>query len=151
FLEQVRARERAFLTRSAALERMSGPLCEAALDLPDAAATLVDLARSNMLFVPLDRRGQWYRYHHLFGDMLRAELERREPGVMSAVRRRAARWCLDNDEPEEALEYSIAAQDSETAARLIEQLWLPLYWRGQLDTLDRWVQWLDQRSAIRAH
>jgi LuxR family maltose regulon positive regulatory protein len=151
FLAQVPADERAFLTRSAALERMSGPLCEAALDLPGAASTLADLARANMLLVPLDRRGQWYRYHHLFGEMLRAELERREPGMMSAVRRRAASWCLANDEPEEAVEYSIAAQDTETAARLVEQIALTMYWHGQRETLDRWIRWLDERDAIRAH
>ena len=150
FLEKVPARQRAFLTRSAALERMSGALCEAVLDLPGAAATLADLARSNMLLVPLDRRGQWYRYHHLFGDMLRAELERREPGVIAAVRRRAATWCLDNDQPEQAVEYSIGAHDTEVAARLVEQLGFRVYWHGHRDRLDRWIRWLEERDAIRA-
>ena len=62
------------MTRAAVLERISGPLCEAALDLPGSAATLANLAGSNLLLVPLDRRGEWYRYHHLFRDMLQAEL-----------------------------------------------------------------------------
>src|SRR5215468_813642 len=61
FLARISARQRAFLTRTAVLERMSGPLCEAVLDQPEAAATLAELARSNLLLVPLDRRGQWYR------------------------------------------------------------------------------------------
>ena len=86
------------------------------------AAALADLARSNLLLVPLDRRGQWYRYHHLFRDMLLAELERAEPGLIPVLRRRAAGWCLDNDLPEEALEYSMAAGDVDTAARLVEKL-----------------------------
>jgi LuxR family maltose regulon positive regulatory protein len=150
-LARIPAKERTFLTRSAALERMSGALCEAALDLPGAATLLADLARSNVLLVPLDRRRQWYRYHHLFGDMLRAELERHEPGLMPAIRRRAASWCLANDHPEEALAYSIAAQDSKTAADLIEQLWLPLYWHGRLETLEGWVRWMDERGAVGAH
>ena len=64
-----------FLTRTAALERMSGPLCDAVLGLQDSAATLAGLAQSNLLVVPLDRRGQWYRYHHLFRDLLLAELD----------------------------------------------------------------------------
>ena len=68
-----------FLTRTAVLERMCGPLCEAVLDQRGAAATLADLARSNLLLVPLDRRGQWYRYHHLFRDMLLAELAAGSP------------------------------------------------------------------------
>ena len=68
FLARISGPHRTFLTRSAALTRLSGPLCEVALELPGSAATLADLARSNLLLVPLDRRGQWYRYHHLFRD-----------------------------------------------------------------------------------
>lgn len=143
--------QRTFLTRAAALERMSGALCEATLDLPDAASTLADLATSNLLLVPLDRRGQWYRYHHLFGDMLLADLERREPGLARTVQQRAANWCLANDQPEEALEYAIAAEDTDTAAHLIERLWLPFYWQDRRETLERWVRWMDQRDAVRAH
>src|SRR5215469_7535961 len=85
--------QRAFLTRTAVLERMCAPLCEAVLELPGAAATLADLARSNLLLVPLDRRGQWYRYHHLFRDMLLAELERQAPDLIPVLQRRAATWC----------------------------------------------------------
>src|ERR1039458_3404345 len=76
FLSRISRQQRAFLTRAAVLERMSGPLCEAVLDLPGSAATLADLARSNLLLVPLDRRKEWYRYHHLFRDMLLADLHR---------------------------------------------------------------------------
>jgi len=143
--------QREFLTRAAVLDRMSSPLCEAALDLPGSAATLAELAGSNLLLVPLDHRGEWYRYHHLFRDMLRAELERREPGLAPAVQRRAAAWCERSGLAEDALEYSIAAQDVGTAARLVEQLWLPAYWAGRSGTLERWVRWLDQRDGIRGH
>ena len=110
FLARISRRQRVFLTRTAVLERMCGPLCEAVLDLRGSAATLADLARSNLLLVPLDRRGEWYRYHHLFRDMLLAELQRLEPGLMPVLRRRAAAWYLHNGLPEEALEYSIAAR-----------------------------------------
>src|SRR5262249_55990829 len=68
FLGRLSNRQRGFLTRTAVLERMSGALCGAVLDHPGSAAMLADLARSNLLLVPLDRRGQWYRYHHLFRD-----------------------------------------------------------------------------------
>ena len=122
FLLRLSRRQRVFLTRTAVLERMSGPLCEAVLELDGSAATLADLARSNMLLVPLDRRGQWYRYHHLFRDMLLADLERQEPGLIAVLRRRAASWCLRNDLPEEALEYSMAAGDADAAAGLMEKL-----------------------------
>ena len=71
-----RAWQRAFLTRTAVLERMSGPLCDAVLKQTGSGETLTELERSNLLLVPLDRRGEWYRYHHLFRDMLLAELRR---------------------------------------------------------------------------
>ena len=104
---------------------MSGPLCEAVLDERGSAATLAELARSGLLLVPLDRRGQWYRYHHLFRDMLLAELDRLEPGLIPVLRRRAATWCLRNDQPGGTLEYSIAAEDVDTVADLVEQLAVP--------------------------
>jgi LuxR family transcriptional regulator, maltose regulon positive regulatory protein len=90
FLARISQQQRVFLTRTAMLERMCGPLCDRVLELPGSGATLADLARSNLLLVPLDRRGQWYRYHHLFRDMLLAELERQEPGLIPVLRRRAA-------------------------------------------------------------
>ena len=151
FLARISSPQRVFLTRTAVLERISGPLCEAVLDLPGSAATLTALARSNLLLVPLDRRGQWYRYHHLFRDMLLAEAERLEPGLIPVLRRRAAAWCLRNDRPEEALEYSMAAGDVDTAARLVEELWRPMYWRARIITLQRWFGWLDDRGGFEDH
>ena len=151
FLTWISSSQRAFLTRTAVLERISGPLCEAVLDLPGCAAALADLARSNLLLVPLDRRGQWYRYHHLFRDMLLAEAERLEPGLIPVLRRRAAAWYLRNDLPEEALEYSMAAGDVDTAARLVEELWLPTYRRARITTLQRWFRWLDDRGGFEDH
>jgi len=147
-LARLSEQQRAFLTRTAVLERMSGPLCEAVLQLPGAGAILAELARSNLLLVPLDRRGQWFRYHHLFRDMLLAELERLEPELISALRRRAADWCLRNGLHEEALEYSFAAGDVDTAARLVEQLWIPAYRQARITTLQRWIGWLDDRDGI---
>jgi len=151
FLSRISRRQRAFLTRTAVLERMCGPLCEAVLDLLGSAATLADLAGSNLLLVPLDRRGEWYRYHHLFRDMLLAELERLEPGLMPVLRRRAAGWCLRNDLPEEALEYSMAAGDVDSAAGLVESLWMPTLRRGRVTTLQQWFRWLEDRGGIGGH
>jgi LuxR family maltose regulon positive regulatory protein len=151
FLARISRRQRVFLTQTAVLERMSGPLCEAVLDLPGSAATLADLARSNMLLVPLDRRGEWYRYHHLFRDMLLAELKRQAPGLIPVLRRRAAGWCLRNGLPQEALEYSIAAGDVDTAAGLVEKLTVPAQRQGRIATLQRWFRWLEDRGAIDGH
>jgi len=74
------------------LERMCGPLCDAVLKLSGSAGVLEDLARSNLLLVPLDRRQERYRYHRLFRDMLLAELHRLEPDLMPVLYRRAAAW-----------------------------------------------------------
>jgi LuxR family maltose regulon positive regulatory protein len=151
FLSRVSRRQRVFLTRTAVLERMCGPLCDAVLDLPRSAAVLADLARSNVLLVPLDQRGEWYRYHHLFRDMLLAELGRREPGLMPVLRRRAASWCLDNGRPEEALEYCMAAGDVDGAARLMGQLTVPAYRKGRVTTIQRWFGWLEERGGTGRH
>ena len=148
FLERISSTQRVFLTRTAVLERMSGPLCEAVLDVPGSGATLADLARSNLLLVPLDRRGQWYRYHHLFRDMLLAELERLEPGLIPVLRRRAADWCLRSGLAEEALEYLMAATAVDEAARLAAELWLPVYRQGRIATLERWFRWLDEHDGV---
>ncbi len=151
FLARISRRQRVLLTRTAVLERMCGPLCEAVLDRPGSAASLAGLARSNLLLVPLDQRGQWYRYHHLFRDMLLAQLERQGPGLVPVLQRRAASWCLRNDLPEEALEYSIAAGDVDGAARLVEKLWLPAERQGRTATLQRWFGWLEDRDGMRGH
>ncbi|HEY6312185.1 MAG TPA: LuxR C-terminal-related transcriptional regulator [Streptosporangiaceae bacterium] len=151
FLARIPAWHREFLTRTAVLERMSGSLCEAVLEVPGSAATLAELARSNLLLVPLDRRGMWYRYHRLFRDMLLAELERLEPGLVPVLRRRAAGWCLRNGLSEEALEYSMAAGDVDAAARLVENLWLPATRRARVSSVQRWFRWLEDRGGVDRH
>ncbi len=148
FLARISARQRVFLTRTAVLERMSGPLCEAVLDQPGAAATLTALARSNLLLVPLDWQGEWYRYHQLFRDMLLAELRRAEPDLIPVLRRRAVGWCVAHGLPEEALEYAMAAGDVDTAAGLATDLVPQARRQGRVGTVDRWLGWLDERDAI---
>jgi LuxR family transcriptional regulator, maltose regulon positive regulatory protein len=151
FLTRISRRQRVFLTRTAVLERMCGPLCDAELERTGTYRTLAGLARSNLLLVPLDRRGEWYRYHHLFRDMLLAELHRLEPGLMPVLRRRAASWCLANGLPEEALEYSMAAEDVDAVAGLVEKLGIPAHRQGRVTTVQRWLGWLDERGGIEGH
>jgi LuxR family maltose regulon positive regulatory protein len=151
FLARIPERQRVFLTRTAVLDRMCGPLCEAVLERPGSGADLAGLARSNLLLVPLDRRGQWYRYHHLFREMLLAELERTNPALIQVLRRRAADWYLRNNLPEEAVEYSIAASDVGTVGRLLEELMLPTYRAGRVTTLQRWFRWLEDQDGIIGH
>ena len=146
FLARISRRRRAFLTRTAALERMSGPLCDAVLEESGSAGVLAELERSNLLLVPLDRRGQWYRYHHLFRDMLLAELQRLEPGLMPVLYRRAAQWHEGHAEPGEALEYWMKAGEVDSAARLVGMLAFPAYQRGRIATVERWFGWLEDHA-----
>jgi LuxR family transcriptional regulator, maltose regulon positive regulatory protein len=150
-LSRISRDQRTFLTRTAVLERMSGALCDAALEQNGSVTVLAELARSNLLLVPLDRRGEWYRYHHLFRDMLLAELHRQEPGLLPDLRRRAASWYLRNDRPEEALEYFMAAGDVDSVACLAAQLGTRAYRRGRVTTVKRWFGWLEERRAIEGH
>ena len=148
FLSRISARQRVFLTRVAVLERMCDPLCEAVLDSHGSAEILADLARSNLLLMPLDPHGEWYRYHQLLRDMLLAELHRLEPDLIPVLRRRAASWCLSNGLPEQALDYFIAVGDVDAVARLVEQLTVPAYRQGRTATLQRWFRWLEERGGI---
>lgn len=151
FLARISGVERVFLTRTAALERLSGPLCDAVLGVPGSAALLTALARSNLLLVPLDRRGEWFRYHRLFREVLLAELQRTEPHLLAELRRRASAWCLQNGSPEEAMQYSILADDVDTVATLLPKLWGPIYRQGRTATLQRWFSWLHDRDGIQGH
>jgi LuxR family maltose regulon positive regulatory protein len=148
FLARISPQQRAFLTRTAALERMCGPLCDVVLGQSGSAAALADLERSNLLLVPLDRRGEWYRYHHLFRDMLLAELRGSEYSLIPSLHRRAAQWCEANGAPAEALEYSMRAGDADTASRLVGALAAPTYQGGRVATAERWFGWLEDRGAL---
>ena len=137
-----------FLTRTAVLEPMSGPLCDAVLDESGSIAILESLARSNLFLVPLDRTGGWYRYHHLFRELLGSELERVEPGVVPRLLARAADWCEANGQPETAIGYAQAAGDVERTARLVVRTTLPAYQSGRVATVERWLGWLDAQGAV---
>ena len=148
FLERISQRQRVFLTRTAVLARMCGPLCEAVLDQPGADATLADVARSNQLVVPLDRQEEWYRYHQLFRDMLLAELRRLEPGLIPVLLRRAAEWHEHAGMPVAALEYWMEAGDADAVARLVGTLAFAAYQRGKITTVERWFAWLEDDQAV---
>jgi LuxR family transcriptional regulator, maltose regulon positive regulatory protein len=137
-----------FLTRTAVLERMCGPLCDAILERTGSAAMLEELARSNQFLVPLDHRREWYRYHHLFRDMLLHELELREPGVMPILTRRAADWCEQHGLPEGALEYAFAGEEFERAAQLVMACAVPAYQSGRLQTARKWVARLEEAHLL---
>ena len=141
-LSQLPPDELRFLTRTAVLERMTGPLCDAVLESSDSAAELATLERANQFVVALDRNEQWYRYHHLFQELLRSELERAEPELVPQLLSRASVWSEANGEPETAIRYAQAADDVPRVARLVVRSTLPTYHSGRAATVEAWLAWL---------
>jgi LuxR family transcriptional regulator, maltose regulon positive regulatory protein len=137
-----------FLTRTALLTRMSGPLCDAILESRDSGHKLQALERSNLFLTPLDRRREWYRYHHLFRDMLLLELQHREPERITMLIGRAADWCEANGRPEAAVGYAQAAGDVDRVAALVAQCGLSAYQRGRGATVEGWLDWIDRHGSI---
>jgi LuxR family maltose regulon positive regulatory protein len=147
-LSRVPRRLVSFLTRCSVLERLSGPLCDAVLATTGSADLLESLSRSNLLVTPLDRRGQWYRLHRLFRELLRGQLERREPALGVELARRAAEWCEGNGSPEAAVEYAIAAGDADRAARVVVDLALPPDRAVPPGQLQRWFGWFEANRLV---
>ncbi len=111
---------RDFLLQTSVLDRLTGPLCDAVTGQAGGAARLVALDRANLFLVPLDDHRQWYRYHHLFADVLRTHLLEQQPGQVSPVHRRAGAWFENHGDPAAAISHALAGQDYEAAADLME-------------------------------
>ena len=110
----------AFLLQTSILDRLSGPLCDAVTGHGGGKAMLEALDRGNLFLVPLDDRRQWYRYHHLFADVLRARLLDEQPGQVPDLHRRASVWYEQNGDQSAAIRHALAAGDFERAADLVE-------------------------------
>jgi LuxR family maltose regulon positive regulatory protein len=137
-----------FLMRTAPLDQMSGALCDHVLGRSGSARRLAEAARRNLFVVPLDRRGEWYRYHGLVAEMLLSELRRREPGEESRVHRRAAEWYEQQGQPEKAIEHRLAGGDIVEAARLINRHAQDFVAAGRLHTVRRWLDALGQDGLV---
>ena len=128
------------MLRSSVLERLSGPLCDAVLEQEGSAARLDALSRSNLFLVPLDDEGGWYRFHHLFAQLLRVELEQREPGLAPELHRRAYAWHRDHGTTGEAIKHAMAAGANAEAAELIEGHWISYANTCRYDTVLAWLR-----------
>jgi LuxR family maltose regulon positive regulatory protein len=137
-----------FLTRTAVLERLSGPLCDAVLATSGSGRVLASLEDSNLLLVALDRQRRWYRYHQLFRELLLAELERREPELIPQLHARAAAWYEANGLPELAIDHAQAAGDADRVARLVASLLRSTYAAGRVDTVQRWLAWFEDQGLV---
>ncbi|NDJ87353.1 MAG: AAA family ATPase [Chloroflexi bacterium] len=131
-----------FLLKTSILDRMCGPLCDAVLqdDGYSAEETLEGVRQANLFLVPLDNERRWYRYHHLFGDLLRKRLRQTAIVDSDELHIRASRWYEDNDFEIEAFQHAAAANDVERAERIISGTSVPLYFRGVAHPILHWFE-----------
>jgi LuxR family maltose regulon positive regulatory protein len=139
YLSRLAPEQLTFLRRTSVLGRMSGPLCDRLLERTDSAGELASIEKANLFLVPLDRHREWYRYHHLFHDLLTRELTECQPELVPVLHRRAADWYEENGDPESALEHADASGDADRVARLVASLALPVYYSGRLNTVESWL------------
>lgn len=128
-----------FLRHTAVLNRLCAPLCDAILPGNAGQDTLAYLERANLFIVPLDGERRWYRYHHLFGELLRQRLHQQQPELVPDLHIRASIWYEANDLELEAFHHATAAQDIDRAERLLEGRGMPLLFRGAVRPVLNWL------------
>jgi LuxR family maltose regulon positive regulatory protein len=142
-----------FLLQTSILDRMCGPLCDAvttteALARLDGQETLETLAQKNVFIIPLDNERHWYRYHHLFADVLNRRLEHSFPHLVPELHRRASRWFEENELCEEAIHHALMAKDQERAAYLVDKHGCNLLMRGEVNNLLKWIEAVEPHSEM---
>jgi ATP/maltotriose-dependent transcriptional regulator MalT len=139
-LEHQTGQVRTFLLETSVLERLSGQLCDAVTGRPGSQVLLEQAERAGLFVVPLDEVRNWWRYHHLFADLLRARLQTEQPGRVSGLHRNAAAWYAEPGLADDAIRHAVAAGEMAWAARLIEQHFDPVHsLRGEAATVQRWL------------
>jgi len=139
---------RAFLLRTSVLERLSGPLCDAVLQTDGSEKVLEELEHSNLFLIPLDDQRRWYRYHHLFGQLLRLELSHREAALIPTLHQRAAAWHQGAGNVDQAIHHATAAGEFTEAAALIARHWLGYWRRGRRAAVARWLDGLPDAAVM---
>lgn len=144
----------AFLLQTSILERLCGSLCEAVVDIDtnepvDGQTMLESLEEMNLFVIPLDDERRWYRYHHLFADVLRKRLEHQFPRMLPDLHRRASQWYEQNGFMAESIQQAIVAGDQERAAQLIEENGCFLLMSGEVATLLTWTDAIEFQSETR--
>jgi LuxR family maltose regulon positive regulatory protein len=141
------AENRSFLLRTAVTGLVNGGLADALTGRADGHERLAELVRGGAMLAPLDRRGDWYRYHALFRELLMAELRSESPELIPGLHRCAAAWLADHGEEARGLTHAIAAGAWDLAARLARDCWLDLLVRGEAGALEPLIEWLTAARA----
>ncbi|MGD8626774.1 MAG: LuxR C-terminal-related transcriptional regulator, partial [Anaerolineae bacterium] len=150
-LEEVLAREpqevQRFLLQTAILTRLTGPLCDAVTGGPGGQEMLERLERRNLFVVPLDDERRWYRYHHLFAELLQARLYQSGPERVAQLLSSAAGWCQEEGRFAEAIDYALSAGDYGRASDLIARTWFHKTREGEIETAWSWLKALPQEMV----
>jgi LuxR family transcriptional regulator, maltose regulon positive regulatory protein len=146
-LERQSGQVREFLVETSVLERLSGELCDAVTGRPGSQALLEQVERAGLFVMPLDEVRGWWRYHHLFADLLRARLQQEQPGRASELHRNAAAWCAERGLADEAIRHAAAAGEMTWAAQLIERHFDAIFQQGESATIQRWISALPDELA----
>src|SRR5947209_3987375 len=153
-IEEVLSRQpeevQGFLVQTCILDRLSGPLCDAVRESDDSQARLAQVERSNLFLVSLDEERRWYRYHHLFAEVLRSHLRQTQPSLVLELHRRASRWYEQHRLFDEAVTHALAIPDVEYAANLIEQYARLTNFPSQFQALLGWLNRLPD-EFVRTH
>jgi hypothetical protein len=133
---------RTFLLETSVLERLSGPLCDAVTGRTDGQVMLEAIERAGLFLVPLDEVRGWWRYHHLFADLLRARLQQQQQQRVTELHRAAAAWSQEHGLADDAVRHALGAGDPVWAARLIERHFDGIFLQGESVTVQRWLSGL---------
>jgi LuxR family maltose regulon positive regulatory protein len=136
-----------FLVQSSVLPRLSGPLCDAVLDRRGSGRLLEELEHSNAFVVPLGDRREWYRLHHLFGEVLQSELRTEHADLVPLLHRRASRWFAAEGMTFEAIAQAVEARDAGLVADLLGPVSLAYLGGGQIDTVRAWLDRLGEAAV----
>src|SRR6266542_4751107 len=139
-LQRQPERVRSFLLQTAILDRLYGPLCDAVTGQERGQAQLEALERGNFFVVPLDDQRHWVRYHHLFAEVLAAQLRAEQPVLVSRVHRRASEWYEHNGSAADSIRHALAAEDFGRAANLVERAWPAMRRMRQDSTFLGWLR-----------
>jgi len=147
-LNRQSATKQTFLLQTSILNRLTAPLCNTLVEIGDSQTTLEQLEHANLFIVPLDDERRWFRYHHLFADFLRDQLQR-QTGVeaVAELHRRAAKWYEQNDLTAEAVSHALVAADVDRAVRLVEQSGSRMLLQSEMSTLLKWLQALPEETV----
>jgi len=152
-LEEVLAREpeevQAFLLQTSILTRLTGPLCDAVTGASGSQAMLERLEQRNLFVVPLDDDRCWYRYHHLFADLLQARLRETGPDLVAALLLRASEWCEREGQVVEAVGYAFASGDHRHIVDLVSRYWPLMTSQGRIEVVWSWLDALP-KDVVRA-